>query len=183
MKARALKKILNNTNYIVHETSEHICVGSPLCHDLISIRKDNMHMRYALDTFHKGKSSIGHGELLMIWEMLEGLIISGRIKDFIHGEDIIENPLPVFSHNNDWQIIESFTDEYGWPNTDITGRLMYDNTWFKTKEEAIARAIAECTAGIQWREEVILEKLQDITKFQHHIKLAQAAKKRLTDMA
>jgi hypothetical protein len=174
MKARALKKILNDTGYIIHETSELICVGSPLCHDLISIRKDTLKMRYALDAFHKGKASIGNGELLAVWETLERLIATGEIHKIIAGKDVLENPLPVFSHDGD-EIIHSFTDEYGWPNTDIEGRLMYDNTWFATEKEAIARAISDCQGAIRWRTGRVEELRAAIAKLESEIQTSATA--------
>jgi len=68
-----------------------------MCHDLITVNKKSLSLRYALDTFHKGKAALNHPLLLEIWEKLEQLIASGEINYFIQGEDDIENPLPVFS--------------------------------------------------------------------------------------
>ena len=34
MKARLLKKLLNNTEYSLSNNKEYIAVGSPMCHDL-----------------------------------------------------------------------------------------------------------------------------------------------------
>lgn len=181
MKARALKKILNDTGYIVHETDEKICIGSPLCHDLISFGKADMQLRYALDTYRKGKQSLRHDELLFIWEKLEQLIASGEIHELITGQDVIDKPLPVFTHGDDYQIIESVTDEYGWPNTDITGRLMYDNTWFKTRRAAIKRAISDCSSSIKWREESAQEKRAQITELEGKIQASKIALARLKE--
>ncbi len=179
MKARVLKRILNDTGYIVHETEKHVCVGSPLCSELISLQKDNMQLRYALDTFHKGKESIRTPELVQIWEKLEGMIASGEIKALIESDDTIENPLPVFSHDHFFNIIKTFTDEYGWPNTTISGRLMYDSTWFKTEAEAIKRAHEQCQSGIEWREERLDELHTEIASMEQVVIEYKEAKKRL----
>lgn len=158
MQSRKLKKILGNPGYIVHETRDYICVGSHLCHDLISVRKSDLQLRYALDTFHKGKKSIGDLKLETIWEKLEELINTGEIQEIIHGEDIIENSLPVFSYDENYKIITSATDEYGWPNTDIKGCLMYNNMWFLTRKEALDKAIHDCESEIKSFTESIQEK-------------------------
>ena len=53
MKARLLKKKLNDTGYIVHDKPDCICVGSPMCADLISVDKKTLSRKYALDTFNE----------------------------------------------------------------------------------------------------------------------------------
>ena len=149
MKARLLTKILNNTKYTVNNNQDYIAIGSPLCHDLISVNKKFLKIRYALDTWNEGRLSVKHAneELLFIWDKLQELIDNGQIKDIIDGVDIIENPLPVYTVKKG-ELIESFTDKYGWPNTTINGEIMYNNVWFKTKQEAIKYGIEEYTAGL-----------------------------------
>lgn len=149
MKARVLRKLLNDTGYLVSNHNDYIAIGSPLCHDLISVNKETLKLRYALDTWRKGREALEEkGELLFIWDKLQELINSGEIKDIINGKDEIENPLPVFTVDGG-KLIESVTDEYGWPNTDDNGVLMCENTHFKTKEEAIRYGIEESKAGIE----------------------------------
>lgn len=149
MKARLLKKILNNTGYSVSNHGDYIAVGSPLCHDLISVNKEALKVKYALDTFREGRkcleeksNSKGENELLFIWDKLHELIASGQIQDIINGKDEIENPLPVFTVE-DGKLVESVTDKYGWPNTDNNGFRMYDNTHFATPKKAIEYGISE----------------------------------------
>lgn len=149
MKARLLKKLLNNTGYSVSNDSDKICIGSPLCHDLISVDKVTFQIRYALDTWRKGRESVaqrsnskGENELLFIWDKLQELIDSGEINSIINDDDVLENPLPVFTVSRG-VLIETFTDAYGWPNTTVDGTMMYDNTYFKTKEEAVKYGIEE----------------------------------------
>ena len=55
MKARLLTKLLNNTGYRVNNNKDYIAVGSPLCHDLISVNKQTLKVKYALDTFREGR--------------------------------------------------------------------------------------------------------------------------------
>jgi len=145
MKARLLKKILNNTGYTVGNYGDYIAIGSPLCHDLIKVTKDGFKMTYALDTWHKGREALNHPELIFIWDKLLELIASGEIKEIVNGVDEIENPLPVYTCE-DGALIATFTDAYGWPNTTIDGIIMHDNTYFKTHQEAIDYGIAEYEA-------------------------------------
>ncbi len=81
-------------------------------------------------------------ELLDIYDKLQGLIDSGEINEIINGNDEVENKLTVWTVK-DGELIETYTNEYGYPNTTHDGKLMHDNTYFKTKEEAIDKAIKE----------------------------------------
>lgn len=183
MKARVLRKMLGNTGYIIHETQEHICVGSPYVSNLISVHKDSLEMKYALDTFREGKRSLRKKELVAIWEQLEHLISTGEIQEIIQGEDVINAPLPVFTYDQDYRIVESVTDSYGWPNTDIRGELMYDNTWFATKNEAIQKAIKECEAVIAWQSELLETKRAEIATLEKEIVSARLQKSLLVKMS
>jgi hypothetical protein len=161
MKARLLKKILNDTGYNVHQTSDCICIGSPLCSNLISVNKETLRVQYALDTFHKGRESIGIDELRFIWDTLHGLIENGEIRGIIDGLDTLENPLPVYTFD-DGKIISTTTDAYGWPNVTVDGELMYDNTWHKTEGEAIAYGIRDSEAYVSILTEQVERKEQEL---------------------
>lgn len=165
MKARLLKKILNNTGYIINNNDDYIAVGSPLCHDLISVNKKTLKLRYALDTWHEGRNSLRSEELLFIWDKLQELINNGEIKNIIEGQDEIENPLPVFTVR-DGKVVKSFTDQYGWPNITIDGDEMYDNTWFKTELEAIKYGIQEYKAGMDIVQRTIDERRKELREFE-----------------
>lgn len=170
MKARLLKKLLNNTGYSVSNNREYIAVGSPLCHDLISVNKETLKIKYALDTFREGRKCFEETsrqsektELLFIWDKLHELVASGEIHDIINGKDEIENPLPIFTVE-DGKLIESITDKYGYPNTDDNGICMYENTHFPTKEQAIKYGISESKAGEEWALRRIKELENDLAK-------------------
>jgi len=165
MKARLLRKILNDTKYIINNNDDYIAVGSALCHDLIRVDKKTLKLRYALDTWNEGRSSIKHNELLFIWDNLQKLIDSGEIKNIIEEHDEIENPLPIFTVR-DGKVVKSFTDKYGWPNVTIDGDLMYENTWFKTELEAINYGIKEYKAGMNIVQRTIDEKRKELKEFE-----------------
>jgi len=180
MKARLLKKILNGTGYAVSNHREYISVGSPLCHDLISVNKETLNLKYALDTWREGRKSLegksnkeGENELIFIWDKLAELIENGEIKDIINGKDEIENPLPVFSVE-DGKLVESVTDKYGWPNTDDNGICMYENTHFSTKEQAIKYGISEYNAGLSMSLDNVQEKEKELSKAKERVEKYQS---------
>lgn len=175
MKARLLKKLLNDTGYSVSNHDEYIAVGSPLCHNLISVDKKTLKVKYLLDTFREGRKCLDgrdNQELLFIWDKLHELIETGEIHDIINGRDVIENPLPVFTVA-DGKLVESVTDKYGWPNTDDNGVCMYDNTHFPTKKQAIEYGIKNYTCAIQSVSSTIKEKENDLLKFKNYLSTYQ----------
>ena len=167
MKARELKNEINGDGYIICECEKYIAIGTSLCHDLISIDKSTFKISYALDTFKKGKDSINNEVLMNIWNKLEELISNDKIKYYIEGEDNLNVHLPVFTFDYDGNVIGTMTDEYGWPNVTIDGKLMHDNTYFKTREEAKNKAIREYEAGLSLAKstkERLQEQLENIEK-------------------
>lgn len=164
MQARLLKELCGSHAYCFHHTPEFVCVGSALCHDLITVCKKTGKIRYALDTFNEGRKAICDEKLKEIWDRLHSLVESMHMDSIISRNDKIENPRPVFTYDNDFEIEESHTDEYGWPNTDYQGRLMYDNQWFKTKKEAVSAAANICVLHRKYTKERYQQLKEDIEK-------------------
>lgn len=150
MKARLLKQILNTTRP-TGDYGDYIAVGSGLSHQLINIDKKTLTLRYTLGESPDDK------ELLAIWNKLQELIESGEIIDIIEGADVIENPLPVFMINDDGEVCESVTDAYGYPNTDNNGVMLYNNTHFSNREDAIRFGIKEFELAIAFKRRMIDE--------------------------
>jgi len=166
MKSRILRSILNNTQYTISNHEDYIAIGSPLCHDLIAVDKKTMKIKLALDTWNEGRKSLERKsteELLFIYDKLNDLIKTGEINDIINGDDVVENPLPVF-YVDDGKLIETFTDSYGWPNTTITGELMYDNTHFKSRKKVIEKGISELGYAIENMNERVIQCQNDLQK-------------------
>jgi len=165
MKANYLKTILN-TNYHVHNGRGKINVGSSMCSDLISMDTTTFRIRYALgfpESQKFSRSSIDHKPLLDVWDGLQRLIDSGEIHEIISGVDDYPNGVPVF-FERDGEIVESVTDVLDWPHTTREGNLIYSNTHFGTKQEAIQRAIAEYSSWVKWGEELIEQKRTDLAE-------------------
>lgn len=166
MKSRILRSTLNNTGYTISNHKNYIAIGSPLCHDLIAVDKQTMKIKLALDPFNEGRKTLegrANGELLFIYDRLVEMIGTGELNDIINGDDVIENPLPVF-YVDDGKLIETVTDCYGWPNTTITGELMYDNTHFKSRKKAIEKGISELGYAIENMEERVIQCQNDLQK-------------------
>lgn len=134
MKARLLQQYLG-TEYTIHENDNGIHVGSAYISELITIDKKGKSIHGASG---RARRDMRHDEVKRIWDELETLIASGDIQHYIDGEDTLETELSVFYHDGR-QIIETTTDKYGWPNVTVSGLLMYENTFYKTRVEAEER--------------------------------------------
>lgn len=160
MQARKLKALLNNTGYTVAFYDKYIGIGSPLCHDLIRLDVDNGKIKYALDTWRKGRESVlHHEELTFIWDKLHELVASGAIEEIINSNDVIENSLPVYTIRKG-ALYCTTTDAYGWPNVTVEGYMMHDNDYFKTIGEAVEYGIKEYEYGIK----SIMERIAEVEK-------------------
>lgn len=167
MKARLLRKLLNDPGYTISNNEDYIAVGSGLCHDLISVDKKTLKIKYALDTWREGREALLKKNsilLLSIWDKLQELIDSGEIKDIIEGKDDIDPKLPVYTVKKG-KLVKSYTDEYGWPNITEDGELMYDNTYFKTRIEAIEYGIREYESGAEMSKRRIEQIEEDLKKW------------------
>lgn len=163
MKARYLRKLLNNTGYTVTNHKEYIAIGSSMVHDLIRVQKDNFRVSYALDTWREGRSALKSAELEFIWDRLHELILSNELTDIINGDDVLENPLPVY-YVERGELKETFTDKYGWPNVTISGEQMYDNTHFKSKKKALNAGLREVDAACRSYWELIKQREEELQK-------------------
>jgi hypothetical protein len=180
MKARKLRKVLNDTNYIIHQDGRRICVGGPYCDDLISVDMETLEMKTAVH-IDRGRAGLRGDELKMIWDKLTELIDNGGIKDIIEGGDEIENPLTVYAAQ-DGELKERVTDEYGWPNVTDDGFLMYENQYFRSKEEAIRRGIADLECQIISSKRLVDEYADKLVKHKDLIKESENRMRELKRM-
>lgn len=162
MKARKLRKLLNNTSYIIQETDGKICIGSAYVHNIITIYKDTLEIE-ARDIRH-------FDELSRIYDKCKELIANGEMRDIADGNDDITGMQPVFIFNSWSGIICSYTDNMEWPNTDHTGRLLYENTSFKTRKEVVKYGIKEMKYVLRSNNERLQEVLDDLEKVNARIK-------------
>jgi hypothetical protein len=169
MKARKLRKLLDNTDYTIQQDGKNICIGGAYCNDLISVNMKTLKMKTAINIDGGGRAGLRNEELVMVWDKLTELIKNGEIKDIIEGKDEIENPLKVYTVQNG-ELKECITDEYGWPNITDDGFLMYDNQYFRTKEAAIQRGIDDIECQIIASKRLIDEYADNLKKHKDLIK-------------
>jgi len=74
----------------------------------------------------------------------------------------------VFTYDRD-QIIEKNAEELGWPNVTHDGVMMYDNLFFATSAEAVAKAKSDNLNELQYSEESLLDHEAKVTRIQNKI--------------
>lgn len=172
MKIRKLKELLN-TVYTVCRDDNRINIGSPLCSDLVALNVNSFKLTTAMDTFKKGREYLverDNSDLLNCWDVLQSLVDSGEIHAIINGDDELENPLSVYAIRDN-SLIETLTDEYGWPNIDIQGYLMHNNAYFKSKEKALQSGVYDIEGYIENVDETLKRLKQDLEKFEKRKKM------------
>jgi len=127
MQVRRFEELVR-TEYIVQNCrGEYLGIGSPYCHDLVSVDVETMKVK---------TNSITRRDEPKWKRIINAIETLPRdvLKEILTLDDKIENPLPVFMWR-DGKIQETQTEDYEWPNTDHKGFILYVNTTFKTEKE------------------------------------------------
>jgi len=176
MKLRTLRKLLNDTTYIIsrdtawdHRRDEElpgeprICIGSSMVHDLIAYNTATK--KFTTAVFDPSERHKDADELMFIWNKMHELAESGRLDEIASGDDELKNPVPVYSFR-DKKIVKTFTerDEFGWPHCDNEGYLMYDNTAFRTEQECREYAIGLLASNLDFCIQNLASDLEQIAK-------------------
>jgi hypothetical protein len=150
-----LKKLLN-TGYIVaywkgYKRNDYIGIGTGYVHDIIHMDSVTSEVSYSMD---RKEEDLSFPELIENSKKLKALIKDGQIKDILSGDDDPDiNNIPVF-YEESGEILSTFCADPGWPNTTISGELMYENSHFPTGREAAENAYGP--------EKYYLRELEDI---------------------
>ena len=190
MKLRKLRKLLNDTTYIIsrdtawdrrrEEDSKEprICIGSSMVHDLIAY--NTVTKKFTTAVFNPGERHKDADELMFIWNKMHELAESGQLDEIASGDDELKDPVPVFSFR-DQKIVKTFTerDEFGWPHCDNEGYLMYDNTAFRTERECRLYAIGLLISNLDF----CLQNLEsDIEQLARRVKFFSSEAKALRQL-
>lgn len=120
-----------------------ICIGSAYVRDLIAIRIADTKIFYS-NIVRRGEDSyIGR-----LAAQIEADKENGILRGLIDTPDVFTRNLPVFTIK-DWAVVADHCEDYGWPNTTNLGYIMYENTYFKTREEAYSYLLKDTAAGVR----------------------------------
>lgn len=151
--------------HFVHVRDGEILIGSPYVSDLITIRNDGTIVpnRIVRDDGKLG----GYMD-----EMREDV---PKLLELMHSPDVFERSIPVFTYDGA-NIVEDACEELGWPNVTHRGALMYENTFFADRDDAVRKALSSARYGVQaWTEHVeearrhLVEKEQRLSKVKNDL--------------
>lgn len=120
--------------------SKLLCIGSPLCHDLITVN---------LTTWEFGKALSGplnNKDLQRYWDEMHADL--DRLKELVSSQDAFEKSITVYTYAGG-DIIEKFCEEPGWPNVTHDGDMMYENMFSTDRSYVIERARRNAEAKIE----------------------------------
>ena len=125
----------------VHLTSQGLCIGSPYIHNLIVVEPSS-------GIITKAKEFRQNEDLQRY--MTEIRADPAKALALIQQPDEFTASLPVWTYHYDTAaIIEQQCESYGWPNITHDGQLMYENTHFPTRDEAVQYLASNLRAGIE----------------------------------
>jgi hypothetical protein len=163
MKARRLRELLD-TNAIIADFGTYIGIGSQYVHDIISIDKETRKVKLS----DIARSGARWPEWESCKEKLKWIMADPEFNEIVEGNDP-ECDIPVFFAEKG-EIVQETTDVWGWPNVTHTGKLMYENTFFKTKEEAVEYGIEDAGRGFDLWMQKRQELIRDLDRVEGKIK-------------
>jgi len=166
MRAIELKKILD-TDFVVSYNDTYIQVESVVFHDCVRYDIESKKITSLLSPYSRESNYVENlgirREIHLISKKLEELSSSGELDILISKNDIIKNAKPVWYEKNGI-IIKSYCAHYGWPNTTHDGYMMYNESHFKTKREALDKAIGKINRQIKRLDSTIEEKINSLSE-------------------
>lgn len=149
-----------NIEHIVEVDDGNILISSDYLHGIIKIDPK-------LKTIEWG--TLGerqYGDLARYWCDLHADL--DKLWQLADAKDEFSTSLPVYSYS-DGKIIEDYCEEYGWPNVTHTGKLMYDNVFFSSRNDAIKRGIRNAEAGVEIAAEHVETCKQKLADAEKHL--------------
>lgn len=135
-------------SHIVRVANDQLCIGSGYIPEIIVVSlAGEIIKRY----------DRRDGDLARYQEEIEADPV--LFAQLMREPDKFDHSIPVFSFLG-CEIIEKQCEELGWPNVTHDGDVMYENTWFPTREQAIRAAKQDARSAISgWGG--ALERVQD----------------------
>lgn len=149
---KALKKEFN-IEHIVHKQDDKICIGSVYCSELISIDMDGQIKHSSIVEPNKGEL----GQILYALQKMP----PEKLRALIMEPEIFGTTKTVYTELSRGRIKAVQCEEYGWPNVTVTGELMYDNSHFKKRKEALSHAKANNISAVKNCAQTLVRKAKE----------------------
>ena len=140
-----------------------ICIGSPYIHDIICLHVGTQTIR----TSRSGNPPFfNNKDLARYWAEFNSDL--DRLWKLVSEPDTFEKILPVFTYDRG-EVLELLCEEYGWPNVTHDGRMMYENEFFQSREEAVASGKRDAKLGVKYAKERVQRCEDELAKAKDHL--------------
>ena len=154
--------------HIVQKRDDIIWIGSPLSSEIIGVNGEGEFVKmYKKRNYDDGWST--NEDLKRYQEEMITDKETGELKRLIQINDEFSELFPVFTYDRR-KVVKTHCEVYGWPNVDVRGEMMYDNTYFKTYKEAYSALLKGTELRYhlrKWREDMkdSLKKMAKTTRY------------------
>lgn len=156
--------------HIVQITSKGLCIGSGYAHDLGVID---------LNTGMIIKKPGVFGNFIKEYYPKLNEATPAEILALLKAPDSFEKSIPVYSYNEEFEVVQRLAENLGWPNVTHCGSIMYENTYFLTYDEAFDKALHHLNSEIDWNQEQIQIKEKEMLSLEQELKRLEIKKKNM----
>lgn len=167
-------KLIKEHYRIGHLVSFHadkgLCIGSSYVHNLIVLNPE-------AKTINVGKRAIsGNADLTRYYEEMTG--DREKLWAMLEQPDTFERDLPVFTYEGG-EVVQYLCESYGWPNVTHDGQMMYDNRFFKRRDEALKAGLRKAKARVGGLTETVARAARELAEREQWLAEAKADLARL----
>jgi len=147
--------------HIVKMVDGTVHIGSQLVGSLVTVTPEG-HVEV-------NRTFSGSADLVRYRELIDA--DPALFRDLMARPDVFSASIPVYTWS-DGQIVEKACEKFGWPNVTHDGELMYENSFFLDRREALRHAIEDAKATREAHERIVLEKRRDLADREAMLELA-----------
>jgi hypothetical protein len=144
-----------NIEHIVQIRDNRICIGSPYIGEIISISFDGKLLKQYKD--HSNDDLARYNSELIEAEK------TGELKKLIDLQDTFKDLKIIYTFEKG-RVITKYCEEYNWPNVCTDGYLIYENTFFKDRKEAVKECRLDARIGLKYSAIYFKEKFTELNK-------------------
>lgn len=118
-----------------------ICIGSPYIYDIIRISMSGEFIK----RYDRGECV--NDDLSRYQREMDAN--PALLKRLIEQSDVFEASIPVFTYDENSNVLEFVAEKRGYPNLTHDGQMMYNNTFFATRKEAEVAALESARCRVE----------------------------------
>ncbi|MFL9611055.1 hypothetical protein ACKF11_13290 [Methylobacillus sp. Pita2] len=157
-----------NIRHIVHIKEGKLCIGSGFINDMLIFSPTGKLLR-----------EFDHNSDAELTRYTRDITADPVLfTTLLQQEDQHDSLISAYTYTDD-AIIEVQCVQVGWPNTTVDGLLMYDNTYFENKLDAVKKAKASYLYGLQSYESTKADLENRLATVTRQLSELKASKQRL----